>query len=41
MLCEDLEGWDGGRGGGVQEGENVCIHMAGSHFCTVETNTTL
>ena len=42
MLCDDLEGGDGERGGGgVQEGENICMHIADSHFCTVETNTTL
>ena len=31
MLCESLEGW-GGVGGGreIQEGEGICIPMAGS-----------
>ena len=42
MLRDDLEGW-GGAGGGreVQEGGNICILMAASHCCTVETNTAL
>ena len=39
MLCDDLQGGDEERGGGVQEGENIYIHIADSHFCTVETNT--
>ena len=26
VLCDDLEGWDGG-GREVQEGGNVCVHM--------------
>ena len=25
----------------VQEGENIYVHIADSHFCTAETNTTL
>ena len=40
MLCDNLEGWDGGVGGReVQEGENICIFMTDSCFCTEETNT--
>ena len=38
MLCDDLEGWDGGRGGRVgretREGGDFCC-------CMAETNTTL
>ena len=47
MLCDDLDGWDGGgvgwRGGGreVQEGRDIGIHIADSLHCTAETNTTL
>ena len=39
----DLEGWDGGWLGGrkAQKGEDICIHMADSHCCMVETNATL
>ena len=29
VLCENLEVWDGMRGGKeVQKGEDICIHMA-------------
>ena len=39
MLCDDLEGWDGSRGGReVQEGGDMCILMADSHCCMAETN---
>ena len=38
MLCDDLEGWDGG--GEVQERENTCIYRANSLCCTTEANTT-
>ena len=44
MLCDDLDGWDGGEGRGgreVQEGGDTGIHTAGSLHCTAETNTTL
>ena len=40
MLCDDLDGWDGGWGGReVQEGGDICIHIADPQ--TAETNTTL
>ena len=40
MLCDDLKGWDGGEGGmEVQEGGDICIHVADSLHCTAETNT--
>ena len=42
MLCSDLVGWDGGWGGReVQEGGDMCIRIADSLCCAVETNTTL
>ena len=37
MLCDDLEGWDGGGGRDAQEAGNV----ADSHYYTAETNTML
>ena len=36
--------WRGGMVGDgreVQEGGSICMHIADSHSCTVETNTTL
>ena len=40
MLCNDMEGWDGVAGGReVQEGRDVCIHMADSCCCMTETRT--
>ena len=36
MLCDDLEEWDGG-GRGVQEGRDICLHIADSLPCAVET----
>ena len=42
MLCDDLDGWDGGGGGReVHEGGDIFIHIADSLHCTAETNTTL
>ena len=39
---DDLEGWGGvGSGREVQEGGDICILMADSCYCMVETNTTL
>ena len=36
---DDLEGWNGGVGGReAQEGRDICIHMADSLHCTVETD---
>ena len=40
ILCGDLDGWEGG-GKEVQEGRDICIHIADSLCCTAETNTTL
>ena len=40
MPCSDLEGWDG-EGREALKGEDVCIIMANSHCCMVETDTTL
>ena len=40
VLCDDLEGWDRGWvGREVQEGGDMCIHVADSRGCTTETNT--
>ena len=42
MLCDDLDGWEGGGGGReVQEGGDIGIHIVASLHCTAETNTTL
>ena len=42
MLCDDLDGCDGGVGGKeVQEGGSICIYIADSLHCTTETNTIL
>ena len=42
VLFGDLEGWDGGWSGKeVQEGGEICLHMADSLVCTAETNITL
>ena len=42
MLCDDLEGWDGGWGErGAQEKWNICIHIADSLHYTAETDITL
>ena len=39
-LCDNLEGWDGGRRE-AQETWGICIIMADLHRCTAETNTML
>ena len=44
MLCGDLDGQDGGGGRDgreVQEGGDICLHIADSLYYTAETNTTL
>ena len=41
MLCDDLNGWDARVRREAQEGGDICILIAASHFCTAETNTTL
>ena len=46
MLCDDLAGrgevnWKQGIGREVQEGGDVCIHIADTLCCTAETNATL
>ena len=41
MLCDDLDGWDGGCGRDVQEGGDIGIHRAYSLHGTAEANTTL
>ena len=35
VLCDDLEGWDGGWG--QEEGGDICIHIADS-FCHTSRN---
>ena len=42
MLCGDLDGWDGEMGGReVQEGGDICIHIADSLCYKAESNTPL
>ena len=42
MLCDELGGWDEGRGGRkVQEGGDICLHIVGSLHCIAESNTML
>ena len=38
MLCDDLEGWNGGDERDVQEGGHICIHIADSRCCAADTN---
>ena len=42
MLCDELEGWDGGEEGreAWEEGD-ICIIMVDLCCCTAETNATL
>ena len=41
-LCDNLQGWDGVEAGKeVLEGGDICIPMADSCWCMVETNTIL
>ena len=42
LLCDDLDGWDGGEWGGeVKERGAICIVTANSQSVRTETNTTL
>ena len=42
MLCDDLDGWNGGWGGSeAQKGGDICIVMADSRCSTAETNPAL
>ena len=41
MLCDDLDGWDGGGRKEVQERGDTCVLTADSRWCTAETKTTL
>ena len=36
VLLDHLEKWDGERGGGIQEGGNICTLQADSHHCTTQ-----
>ena len=39
MLCDNLEGWDGARGGRkVRDGGDMCILIADSCCCMAEAN---
>lgn len=39
VLCANLEEWDWGGGGVVQEQRDICIFMTDSHCYIAETNT--
>ena len=41
MLCDNVEGWDGGVRREAQEGGDRCVHIDDSLHCTAETNVTL
>ena len=36
VLRDHLEKWDGERGGGIQEGGNICTLQADSQHCTTQ-----
>ena len=39
-LCDNLEGWDGvGHGRETQEGRDICLPVADSHWCMAEAST--
>ena len=41
VLRDDLEVWEEGCGRQAQQGVDICILVAASCCCTIETNTTL
>ena len=41
MLCDHLEVWDREGGSEMQEGGDICIHIADFLCYTEEANTTL
>ena len=42
VVCANLDGWNGEwNGKEVQEGRDICVHIADSLCCRAETNTTL
>ena len=41
VLCDNVEGWDGGVRREAQEGGDRCVHIDDSLHCTAETNVTL
>ena len=42
LLCDDLDSWvEEWSGREVQEGGDICIHIAESLHCTAENNITL
>ena len=40
-LCDNLEGWDGGRMGGRLKRKGIYVYLRQIHSCMAETNTTL
>ena len=40
-VVTQMGGMEAGGGKEVQEGEDICIHIADLFYCTAETNTTL
>ena len=41
VVCANLDGWNGEwNGKEVQEGRDICVHIADSLCCRAETNTT-
>ena len=41
VLCDDLDGWNGGGVGGRSKREGTGMYIADSLRCTAETNRTL
>ena len=41
MLCDDLDGWDGGGWEGGFRGRGLCIHTTDILHFTAETDTTV
>ena len=41
VLCDDLDGWDGGQWEGGPSGTGYLCSRADSLCCTAETNTAL
>ena len=41
MLCDDLEGWNREGEKEVQEGSDIWVLVADSHYCMAETDIAL
>ena len=41
VLCDDLERWGGGRGGGLRGKEYMHLTVTDSHCCAAEVNIEL